>query len=507
MDVTKFSSWSASPRSAPRASLPAWLVAGLVAATPIVAFAQAGEALPAAPSAVVRPLVLSGVSIPREQPGSLRLTLDQAISTALQNNTELTLRQQQEKYVHGQTLAVGSALAPNLSLQAYSRAQEINLAAMGFKSGSVKVPGFSGSIPTIVKVPGFSGSIPTIVKVNTSDVQLNLSQTVFNVPAFFLFSAARKAVEAANWATLTARGTVVLNTGALYLKALADEAQTRNSQALLAQDQLVFEHARASRDAGVGVNIDVLRAQVQLQNEQQQVIRTGNAVAEDKIQLNREMNQPAGQQLDLIDTVPFAELAELPLDQALQTAYVHRKDLRGLEAQLVVAEKTQQAVKYERLPTLGFGGFYGVLGETTGLYHGVFAAEGFVSMPVFQEATLRGQKEVAAAQVNALRNQIASERKSIEAEIRSSMLDVESSRELVNVARSNVDLSRQGLSDATDRFTAGVSDDLEVVRAQATLEGAQAQLVQSEFQYNYAKLTLARNTGVVETQYQHYLGR
>jgi len=494
MDVTKFSSWSASPRSAPRASLPAWLVAGLVAATPIVAFAQAGEALPAAPSAVVRPLVLSGVSIPREQPGSLRLTLDQAISTALQNNTELTLRQQQEKYVHGQTLAVGSALAPNLSLQAYSRAQEINLAAMGFKSGSVKVPGFSGSIPTIVKV-------------NTSDVQLNLSQTVFNVPAFFLFSAARKAVEAANWATLTARGTVVLNTGALYLKALADEAQTRNSQALLAQDQLVFEHARASRDAGVGVNIDVLRAQVQLQNEQQQVIRTGNAVAEDKIQLNREMNQPAGQQLDLIDTVPFAELAELPLDQALQTAYVHRKDLRGLEAQLVVAEKTQQAVKYERLPTLGFGGFYGVLGETTGLYHGVFAAEGFVSMPVFQEATLRGQKEVAAAQVNALRNQIASERKSIEAAIRSSMLDVESSRELVNVARSNVDLSRQGLSDATDRFTAGVSDDLEVVRAQATLEGAQAQLVQSEFQYNYAKLTLARNTGVVETQYQHYLGR
>ena len=494
MDVTKFSSWSASPRSAPRASLPAWLVAGLVAATPIVAFAQAGEALPAAPSAVVRPLVLSGVSIPREQPGSLGLTLDQAISTALQNNTELTLRQQQEKYVHGQTLAVGSALAPNLSLQAYSRAQEINLAAMGFKSGSVKVPGFSGSIPTIVKV-------------NTSDVQLNLSQTVFNVPAFFLFSAARKAVEAANWATLTARGTVVLNTGALYLKALADEAQTRNSQALLAQDQLVFEHARASRDAGVGVNIDVLRAQVQLQNEQQQVIRTGNAVAEDKIQLNREMNQPAGQQLDLIDTVPFAELAELPLDQALQTAYVHRKDLRGLEAQLVVAEKTQQAVKYERLPTLGFGGFYGVLGETTGLYHGVFAAEGFVSVPVFQEATLRGQKEVAAVQVNALRNQIASERKSIEAEIRSSMLDVESSRELVNVARSNVDLSRQGLSDATDRFTAGVSDDLEVVRAQATLEGAQAQLVQSEFQYNYAKLTLARNTGVVETQYHHYLGR
>ena len=184
----------------------------------------------------------------------------------------------------------------------------------------------------------------------------------------------------------------MLNTGTLYLKALADEAQTRNAQSLVTEDQLVYEHAKAARDAGVGVNIDVLRAQVQLQNEQQQLIRTQDATAKDKIQLNREMNQPAGQALQLVDTVPFAELEELPLDQALKLAYVRRKDLRGLEAQLVVAEKTQQAVKYERLPTLGFGGFYGVLGETTGLYHGVFATEGVLSVPIFQGATLRGQK-------------------------------------------------------------------------------------------------------------------
>jgi outer membrane protein TolC len=499
MAVIKLSSFSATRLFGLRDSVTVWVAAGLttaglVTAGPRRAVAQSSDSLPSAPSAVVRPLVLSGVAIPREQTGIIRLTLDQAIIAALKNNTELTLRHQQENYVHGQTLAVGSVLTPNLSLQAYTQAQEINLAARGFKSGSVHIPGVSGAIPTIVKV-------------NTSDVQLNLSQTIFNVPAFFLFSAARKAVEAANWSTRAARGSIVLKTGALYLKTLADQAQIVNAEALLAQDQLVFEHARASRDAGVGVNIDVLRAQVQLQNEQQQLIRTQNATAEDKIQINREMNEPAGQQLDLVDTVPFAELAELPLDQALRTAYVYRKDLRGLEAQLEVAEKTQKAVRYERLPTLGFGGFYGVLGETTGLYHGVFAAEGFVSVPVFQEATLRGQKEVAAAQVSALRNQIASSRKSIEAEIRSSMLDVESSRELVMVARSNVDLSLQELSDATDRFTAGVSDDLEVVRAQASLEGAQAQLVQSEFQYNYAKLTLARNTGLVETQYQHYLGR
>jgi outer membrane protein TolC len=78
---------------------------------------------------------------------------------------------------------------------------------------------------------------------------------------------------------------------------------------------------------------------------------------------------------------------------------------------------------------------------------------------------------------------------------------------LVKVARSNVDLATQALSDTRDRFAAGVDDNLPVVQAQATLADAQGRLVGTEFQYNQAKLALARDTGVVETQYKVYLGR
>ena len=84
---------------------------------------------------------------------------------------------------------------------------------------------------------------------------------------------------------------------------------------------------------------------------------------------------------------------------------------------------------------------------------------------------------------------------------------MQSAEAVVKVARSNVDLAQQALSDATLRFTAGVDDNLPVVEAQATLEGAQARVIQAEFNYNYAKLTLARNSGVVETQYRTYLGK
>ena len=41
----------------------------------------------------------------------------------------------------------------------------------------------------------------------------------------------------------------------------------------------------------------------------------------------------------------------------------------------------------------------------------------------------------------------------------------------------------------------------------AVLADAQSRLVQTLYQYNQSKLQLARNTGVVETQYKVYLGR
>ena len=68
----------------------------------------------------------------------------------------------------------------------------------------------------------------------------------------------------------------------------------------------------------------------------------------------------------------------------MQLAFQRRKDLLSLQAQLEVATQARKAVKAERLPTLAFNGYYGVLGEIGGLYHGVFAATGKVSVPVFR---------------------------------------------------------------------------------------------------------------------------
>jgi outer membrane protein TolC len=222
--------------------------------------------------------------------------------------------------------------------------------------------------------------------------------------------------------------------------------------------------------------------------------------------LNRIMGLPAGQQLDLTDDAPYAELGELTLEQARDTAFAHRSDLLGLEQNIIVASHEAKAVKYQRLPTLAMNGFYGILGETTGLYHGVFTAEGSLRVPVFNEAAQRGEQQQADSQLQELRDQEDNLRGTIEAQIRTGMLDIDTASQLVKVAQSNADLARQELADARERFTAGVSDNLEVVDAEATVTGAQAQLVSALYQFNVAKVSLARSTGVLESRYRAFLG-
>jgi outer membrane protein TolC len=436
-----------------------------------------------------------GVVVERPTPGALLLSLDDAIARGEKHNLQQLLVIQNERLVGGQVLTVKNNLLPNLTVKGDLEAQQIDLAALGFKPGSLAAFGIA------------PGTFPTIVKVNTAELQIRANQQLFDAPAYYLYRSAQKAADAAHFSTLNGLGAVTLSVGTQYLLALADAAQIENAKALEKADEVAYQQAKDSHDAGVGTNLDVLRARVQLQTQQQAVINSENAFAKDKIQLNRIIGLPADQEITLTDTAPYAEFAQLPLADAMQLAFQRRKDLLGLQAQLEVATQARKAVKAERYPSVAFDGYYGVLGQIGGLYHGVFSATGKVSVPVFQEGQLRGESEVATAQAIALRQQIDSLRVSIEWQIRAAMLDVQSSNELVKVARSNVELATQVVQDATDRFKAGVDDNLPVVQAQAVLAQAQSQLVQTLYQYNQSKLTLARNTGVVETQYKVYLGR
>jgi outer membrane protein TolC len=436
-----------------------------------------------------------GAAIEQAQDGPLRLSLDDAISLGLQRNVRMKFDRANQRAVKGYTLGVVNALVPNVTLDAQSSANELDLAAMGFKPA------------TIAKFGLPPNSIPLIVKVDTTQAQLKLDQLLFSLPDYELYRGTKNEAAVVDLAELNDRGDVVLSVGMAYLQVLADQANFSNTQAQERSAKTVAEQAEAKRAAGVGINLDALRGKVAYQQRQQERVAAETQLAKDKIQLLRIMGMPAGQALELSDTAPFAELAEMDLESAKSTAYLRRKDLLGLQQQIALTDREVKAVKTQRLPTLAFNGYYGVIGLTTGLYHGSFVAEGTLKVPIFNEGAQRGEEQVVDSQLTSLRQREASLKVTIDAQIRSAMLDVAAADELVKVAKSNVGLAQQELSDARDRFSAGVDDDLPVVDAEASVAQAEAQLVRSLYQYNVAKLTLARSTGVIETRYRTYLGR
>ncbi len=441
-----------------------------------------------------------GLAIDRASDSALPLSLDDAISIGLARNVRLKYDRANMRAVKGDTLGVLNALIPNLTLNAQSSAQELNLAAMGFKPSLISSFASTGLLPA-----GYS--FAEIVKVQTTQASLNASQVLFNLPDYELYRGTTNETHVVDLQKLSDDGDLVLTVGMSYLQVLADEANLTNAEAQLRSAKTLFDQATQKDQAGVGTHLDALRGQVEYQQRQQDVVAAQSQVEKDTIQLTRILGLPAGEKVELTDTVPFAEFAEMDLDAAKITAYKHRKDYLSVLEQIALTQRELKAVKYQRLPTVAFNGYYGVIGVTTGSYHGDFSAAGTLNVPIFREAAQRGEQDVIDSQLVSLRQREADLRVGIDEQIRAAMLDVNAAKELVKVSQSNVELAQQELADERDRFAAGVDDNLPVVDAEAAVASAQAQLVKSLYQYNVAKLQLARNTGVVESRYRSYLGQ
>jgi outer membrane protein TolC len=431
-------------------------------------------------------------------PETLHLSLEDAVQRGIQANLALAEARVQQQQSDAQRLESLDPLLPSIKAEGATGAHQYNLATFGFS-------------PTLLSrfAPLFPGvnlaSFSTIVKVDVTTADAALDWTVGDLAAYTRYRAAKESLKAAYYNTQSSRGLVVLNVGNQYLQTLADQSQIDSSEALLRADEVLLKQAQAEHEAGTAARLDELRARVQYQTQQQKVIAAQNLHEKDKILLKREIGVPVEQAIQLTDTAPYADLEQMPIEDARRMAYESRQDYQGMQRQVSSARLSRSAAHYERFPTLTASGNYGFTAVTHGLYHGTFVALGELQIPLFKEAQFRGDADVAEAQQADTLNRMADLKQQIDQQLRDSMLDLTSSQALVRVSQQNVGLATRALSDANDRFSAGVDDNLPVVQAQATLSQAQSQLIADTLSYNQAKLGLARNLGIVDTQYKTYL--
>lgn len=436
------------------------------------------------------------VEIVAPTPGVRQLSLNDAIQLGIEHNLALVLARLNQQTAHAQRLQLENYLLPNASVHGEVGVHQINLAAYGFRGSLLAEFGLPPSeLAQLSFIPSFTSQIG----------QVNLSQAIFTWSGWDAWRAGQALERAAYYSAQSSRGLVVLNVGTEYLKAIADTAQIDYSVSLLKTDETLLYQAHQQHLAGTAASLDELRARVQYLSQQQAVIVARNTFEKDKIALNRQIGLPPEQQIQLIDAAPYADLAAMTIEQARREAYASRQDYQELKQQILASQLEQRAIKHERYPSLSFNGNYGVSGVTGQIYHGTFVAAGTLSIPIFHEAKFRGDADVASAQVQELRSQMNDLTSKIDQQLRDSLLDLQTARDLVSVSKNNVDLATTALDQSTQRFKAGVDDNLPVAQAQTTLAQAQAQYVNSVYQFNQAKLGLARNLGIIDTQYKNYI--
>ncbi len=415
----------------------------------------------------------------------LPLGLDDAIQRGLRQNLGLILQTSNEKNANGQRLEELQRLLPTATGAASIEVEQVNLAAYGLK---------------------FPGINPIVGPFQVVDFRAYLTQNLVNLQALESYLAARHNFEAAKLTAEDARDLVVLTVGNAYLLCLADEARIGAVQAEMATSKVQLDQATQAHEAGTSPRLDVLRSQVDYQNEQQQLIATQNQFAKDKLGLARAIGLPLDQKFDLSDKEPFAGLDTPDPEQAFQQALKQRKDLAAANEQLKGAEANKKAAWDEQLPTASFSGDFGDLGTTPAHSHSTYSATGQVSAPILQIAKTHGDEQVAAAQYDQAKARLSDQVQQVNQDVRDAILDIQSAAKLVDAARSNVQLASEALNEAQQRFKAGVSDSLPVSQALAQDEQANDQYISALYQHNVAKLSLARALGVASTNYKDYLG-
>jgi outer membrane protein TolC len=423
----------------------------------------------------------------------IQLSLDDAIQRGLANNLGLKEAENAEKTIHGEQMQALQEFLPTITLTGDTGFYQHDLAALGFKGENLP--------------PSIGVNFPAVTHDTLTEGQIHYDQILFSGPVIAGWKAAGAATRAAHFAKMTARGEVIQQVASAYLHAIAAASEVDNAKALEQADLVQLNHAHEQRVAGVATSLDEIRARVQYQTQQQATISAQNQLDKDLILLKREIGLDPGQKIALTDRAPFSELTEQTPEELRALAYKSRQDYQNLQSQVQELRSVHSAYRSQRFPTLSFSGNYGVQAITTIGSHGVFTAVGTVSVPIFREARIRGDIDASQAQLNAANSQLDDLRSRIDQQVRSALLDVSAARKLVDVARSNEDLSTRALSDQTERTNAGIDDTLPLVTAQAALADAQTSVVESIYQYNLAKLSLARAAGVLEQQYRYYLGK
>jgi outer membrane protein len=411
----------------------------------------------------------------------LRLTLDQAVSLALKQNTTaqiaiLTAAQS----VQDKNTAL-SELLPHADLDVTDHVERLNLQAFLGE----RIPGFAqhaGPFQIFQAGPSFSSP-------------------VFDLTLFRRYQAARETAKASKADSLSTREQVILLVVSQYIGTLRNVADVEASQSRVDLAKALYDQAADLQKEGVGTGIDTLRANVELQNENQRLIEAQANRETSLFGLSRLLNLDPRQKIELADSLSFFETPQPDVEASIEEGLSTRQEWKSLEEQIRSAEATKKAASESRLPSLKFQGNWAYEGSssTSGIPTYDYAAT--ATMPLFTGGRIHAEIVRADLDIQKLHEQQADLRNQIALDVKTALINLDSARNEVQVANLGVQLSNQEVDQARDRFKAGVANNIEVIQAQDSLARANDNQIAALYRFNQARADFARAVGQMEKIY------
>jgi outer membrane protein TolC len=425
--------------------------------------------------------------VPQGTPTSapLALTVGDAIRRSLEYNLGVLLSQQDIDHARGSRAVALGQLLPNISASVSEVRQIRNLEAFGFP---------------------LRGFPPTVGPFNVFDARLFLSQSIFDLHALKDARAEAHSVQAARYSYQDAREAVILATAAAYLQALASAARAESVRAQFETAQALHAQAQDLKQGGLVAGIDVVRADVRVSTERQRTTAAETDLQKAQLQLARMIGLPLGQPFTLSDQIPYVDMPDISLEQALENAYRNRFDYQAAQERVRAAEASRAAALGERLPSVRVNADYGAIGLTAGSARSTFSLTGSVNIPIFEGGRAQGRLAEADADLRNRRSEAEDLRAAIYYEVRNAFLDLRSSEQELQAATRTRDLANQELTQARDRFAAGVANNIEVVQAQEAVALGSEQAITASYLFNLSKAKLAESLGTAEQTVEKYLG-
>ena len=470
------------------------LTVGIVClmATPLLwgqAPSQGLAALPSAEDVInrVQDPYLGSIPQGRASGETMDLTIEDAIDRGLKYNLGLYLSDRATDQSRAARIRALSEILPQISGSLSEEVEKLNLKALGF----------TGAI--------FPGVPTSVGPFSVFSLASNGSWNLVNLSSIDNVRAANENVKAAQFSYRDARDTVVLAVGANYLLTIASESRVEAAQAELKTAQALYQLASDQENAGLAPNIDTLRARVQLQTQQSVLIQAENDLEKQRIALARVIGLPVTQKVRLVNRVPYHPLPEVEVEGAYAKALQTRSDYQAALSLLRSAQLKQDSAWKERLPSIGLSGGYGVLGNQPSEISPNWTAAASLDIPIFQGGRIRSDIQQAQAVLKQRQAEADNLKARIEQEIQNALLDLQAAAKQVEVARTGLDYARQTVEQSQDRFSAGVTNNVEVIQAQQQLASANDQYIAGLYAHNIAKVLLARAMGNAEQAVKQYL--